>query len=287
MNMIRKKFALILCLLLIPLFIRAQEADFETTEVAEGIYKFRWHGHNTMFVVTPKGIVAFDPISVEASKTFGNEIKKKAPGLSLVAIVYSHSDADHATGANALMESMGANNVEIIAHEAAVPHIMKNADPALPRPTTTFSHQLTINFGGRVIEFHYFGPTHTDNLIIPYIPDAGVIFTVDFLNHDRVGYRELPGFAFPEWFNAVNELLQVPFKTVVFGHGPDGDRASIQRQYMYYNNLKTEVANAISEGKSEDEAAAFIQLNEYAKWGQYEEWFTLNVRGMYRQISMK
>ena len=285
--MIRGKFSRILYLfILAPLCIYAQEADFETTEIAKGVYKFRWQGHNTMFVITPKGIVAFDPISADASKTFGNEMKKKAPGLPLIAIAYSHSDADHATGANALMESMGVSNIEIIAHENAVPHIIKSADPALPPPTTTFSDRLSINFGGRIIEFYYFGPTHTDNLIIPFIPDAGVLFAVDFVNHDRVGYRELPSFVFPEWFNAVNELLQIPFDTVIFGHGGNGDRGSIQRQYMYYNDLKTSVTNAISEGKSEDEAAASIQLKKYSNWGQYEEWFSLNVRGMYRQLRL-
>jgi len=267
--------------------IYAQEADFETTEIAEGVYKFRWKGHNTMFVITPKGVVAFDPISVEASKTFGNEIKKKAPGRPLVAIVYSHSDADHATGANALIEVMGSKNVDIIAHENAVFQITKAGDQALPLPTITFSDRLSINFGGRVIDFYYFGPTHTNNLIIPVIPDAGVIFAVDFVNHDRVGYSELPNFVFPEWFDAVNGLLQIPFNTVVFGHGSDGDRGSIQRQYIYYNDLKTSVTNAISKGQSEDEAAASIQLKEYTKWGQYDEWFTLNVRAMYRQLYAK
>ena len=285
--MIRGKFSRILYLfILAPLCIYAQEADFETTEIAKGVYKFRWQGHNTMFVITPKGIVAFDPISADASKTFGNEMKKKAPGLPLIAIAYSHSDADHATGANALMESMGVSNIEIIAHDNAVPPIIKTADPALPPPTTTFSDRLSISFGGRIIEFYYFGPTHTDNLIVPFIPDAGVLFAVDFVNHDRVGYRELPSFVFPEWFNAVNELLQIPFDTVIFGHGGNGDRGSIQRQYMYYNDLKTSVTNAISKGKSEDEAAASIQLREYSHWGQYEEWFSLNVRGMYRQLRL-
>ncbi len=282
------KILLIFCLTIsVPLGTIAQEADFETTKIAEGVYKFRWQGHNSMFVITPKGIVAFDPISVEASKTFGREIKKTAPGISLVAIVYSHSDADHATGANALMEAMGTNSVDIIAHENAVAPIIKTGDPALPPPTTTFSDQLSIDFGGRIIEFYYFGPTHTNNLIIPFIPDVGVVFTVDFVNHDRVGYRELPGFVFPDWFSAVNELLQIQFDMVVFGHGNDGNRASIQRQYIYYNDLNSSVTNAISEGKSEDEAVKSVQLHEYAKWGQYEEWFPLNVRGMYRQVSTK
>ena len=94
--------------------------DYETTEIADGVYQFRWIGHNGMFVTTDAGVVAFDPIGVEAARRFAAEISRIAPGSPLTRIVYSHSDADHATGAAALMEAMGQTGVPIIAHEAAM-----------------------------------------------------------------------------------------------------------------------------------------------------------------------
>lgn len=266
--------------LLAPLAAHAQ--TYETTEVADGVYRFRWQNHNGFFVSTPAGVVAFDPIHEEAAARYGAEIARVVPGASLVAIVYSHSDADHATGATALMEAMGQDDVPIMAHEAAVAPIRERGDPAQPEPTVTFAERMTWHPGGRAIELHYVGPSHTDNLIVGFVPDVGVAFAVDFVAHDRVGFRELPGFHFPEMLDAIGVLLDVPFTRVVFGHGPDGDRASVQRQLTYYDDLRAAVTAAIRDGLSEDEAAERVRLDRYAGWSQYEAWFPLDVRGLYR-----
>ena len=109
---------------------------------------------------------------------------------------------------------------------------------------------------------------------------------MDFVNHDRTGYRELPRWHFPDFFDALASLLNIPFETVVFGHGPTGDRASIQRQIAYYDDLRWAVHQAIAEGLSEDEMAANIELPAFANFGRYEEWMPLNARAIYRwQVS--
>jgi glyoxylase-like metal-dependent hydrolase (beta-lactamase superfamily II) len=239
-----------------------------------------------MFVVGGSEVVVFDPINSEAAATLGNEIKRIVAGARLAAIVYSHSDADHSTGAPELMASFGKESVPIIAHELAVAPIRESGAPAQPEPTVTFAKRMSFQVGGRRIELHYLGPSHTDNIAVAFIPDVGVAFAVDFVNHDRTGYRELPRWHFPDFFDALASLLNIPFETVVFGHGPTGDRASIQRQIAYYDDLRWAVHQAIAEGLSEDEMAANIELPAFANFGRYEEWMPLNARAIYRwQVS--
>ncbi|HSA56264.1 MAG TPA: MBL fold metallo-hydrolase [Gemmatimonadaceae bacterium] len=272
-------------LTLAGLVLAAQQPPYETTRVAEGVYRFRWQGHNAMFVVTPRGVVACDPISAQAAATYASEIRRVAPGVPLAAIVYSHSDADHATGAPALMAGMGQQNVPIIAHEAAVAPIRRAASADLPVPTMTFAERLVLDHLGRRIELHYLGRSHTDNMIVPFVPDAGIIFAVDFVSNDRVAYQQMPGWYFPDIFDALTGVLNLPFTTVVFGHGADGNRATIQLQFAYYDDLRAAVRRAIAQGLTEEQAAAQIRLDAYAGWGQYEAWFPLNVRGMYRALT--
>ena len=267
------------------IFAPLSAQDFETTEVAEGVYQFRWIGHNALFVVSGDQVVAFDPISSEAASVFGREIQRVAPGTELTAIVYSHSDADHATGASALMAAFGQDNVPIIAHERAVAPIRSRASAEQPEPTVTFSDRLTFDVGGRSIELHYLGPSHTDNLVVPFVPDVRVAFAVDFVNNNRVGFQELPGWYFPEIFDALSGMLHIPFDTVVFGHGMVGDRSSIHQQIAYYDDLRAAVRQAMAEGLSEDEVADVIQLPAYANWGQYEDWMALNARAVYRWLA--
>ena len=270
--------------LLAPVALQAQ-ADFETTEVARGVYQFRWQAHNGLFVSTPAGVVAFDPIGVEAAGQFAREIQRTLPGAQLTAVVYSHSDADHATGAAALIAGMGQEDVPIIAHENAVAPIVERGSADLPPPTVTFARRMTISPGGRRIELHWLGPSHTDNMIVPFLPDVGLAFAVDFVSNDRVGFQELPGWDFDGFFAALSGLLELPFDTMVFGHGPPGDRDTVLRQIGYYDALTAAVRRAHAEGVTEDQAAERVRLPAYAGWEQYQAWFPLNVRAVYRWLA--
>ena len=260
------------------------QADYETTRIAEGVYQFRWQAHNGFFVVAPTGVLAVDPISVEAAAQYAEEIKKVAPNAPLRAIVYSHEDADHATGAPALMSAMGVN-VPIIAQRNSVANLARAANPDLPAPTVTYKEFMSLALGDRVIELHYLGANHSDNSSIVYVPDVKVAFAVDFVSNDRVPFRDLPSWHFPDVFSSVSRLLDLDFETFVFGHGPAGNRDTIHRQIGYYDALRTAVRSAVEAGWTEDRAAEEIRLPDYADWGQYDAWLPLNVRGMYRWMS--
>ena len=267
-----------------PVMAEAQTSNYETTRIADGVFQFRWQAHNGFFVVTPAGVVAVDPISPEAAMQYAREIRKVAPDAPLLAIIYSHQDADHATGAPALMSEMG-QSVPILAHRNSVAAIAAAGSADLPVPTVTYQEFMSMNQGGRDIELHYVGANHTDNSTVVYVPDVKVAFAVDFVSHDRVGYQGLPGWQFPDFFESMPRLLEIDFETMVFGHGPVGDRSSIHRQIRYYDQIRSEVGKALDAGWSEDRAAEEIRLPEFSDWGQYDAWFPLNVRAIYRWMA--
>src|SRR6476661_6400358 len=72
---------------------------FATTKVTDNVYIFRYGGHQSMFVVTPAGVIATDPIGERrpAAKAYIEEIQKitKAP---IKYVIYSHSHYDHIAG---------------------------------------------------------------------------------------------------------------------------------------------------------------------------------------------
>jgi glyoxylase-like metal-dependent hydrolase (beta-lactamase superfamily II) len=231
----------------------AQETEWATTELAEGVFQFRYGAYNTLFVVTNDGVVAFDPISDDAARILAQEIRAAAPGVPLLAIVYSHHHADHASGAGVLRAIFGGRTL-IIGHENTLAPLLEAANPSLPPPDVTFSGRLTLKPGGREVRLVYLGPSHTASMIIGLIPDARIAFAVDFVANDRVGYRDL-------------------------------GRDAVKRQIAYYGDLRDAVQQALDAGWSEDEAAERISLDKYASWGGYEEWFALNVRGVYRWLA--
>ena len=262
----------------------AQQPPFETTKIADGVHQFRWQGHNAFFVVTDAGVVAVDPISLEAAATYAAEIKRVAPGKPLRAIVYSHHHSDHATGAGVLRRAFGGN-APIIAHANARARILAQPDTALPPPDSTFTDRLVLDDANRPVELRFLGRTHSDNMIVAYLPRQKIAFAVDFVSNDRVGYRDLPDTFYPDHFETLRRLQALDFERIVFGHGAPGDKAAVDRQVRYYDDLRAAVAAAIARGASEDEAARTVQLPQYQQWGSYAEWFPLNVRGVYRGLA--
>ena len=261
--------------------LSAQAPSFETTRVGDGVYQFRWQAHNSFVVVTSEGVVVVDPISTDAARQLSQEIRRLAPNQPLRAIVYSHSDADHATGAGVLREEFG-EEIPIIAHANAVDEIQRTGSDDLPLPDVTFTDRVVLRYGDKTIELHYLGNSHSDNMIVTLLREDRIAFAVDFVSNDRMGFRDLPGWHFPDFFEVLDRLRGLGYDTIVFGHGPAGDRASIDRQVSYYRDLRRAVAEAIEAGLSEDEAAARVKLPAYSSWGQYDAWLELNVRGVYR-----
>src|SRR3990172_12216642 len=79
----------------------AQEPPvFETRKITDNVYIFRYQYHQSMFVVTPAGVIATDPIAYlrpAAETTYLAEIRKitRAP---IKYLVYSHHHYDHIAG---------------------------------------------------------------------------------------------------------------------------------------------------------------------------------------------
>jgi glyoxylase-like metal-dependent hydrolase (beta-lactamase superfamily II) len=122
-------------------------------------------------------------------------------------------------------------------------------------------------------------------MIVAYLPQQKIVFAVDFVGNDRVGYRDLPDYFFPDFFDSLRRLQQLDYTRIVFGHGPSGDKAVVDRQVRYYDDLRNAVAAALARGASEDDAARTVRLPQYQQWGNYADWFPLNVRGVYRGLA--
>lgn len=279
---------LALTLLLAPLApppVEAQPANYETTRIADGVYQFRAATHNTLFVVGESGVLAFDPISTEAATRYAEAIRERAPDLPLRWIVYSHHHADHATGAGVLREAKEAPEALVVAHRRAGIRLEAIGDPDLPPPDLTFTERMALDLGDRAVELHYLGPSHGDDLIVGFLPGERIAFAVDFVMNDTPGFRTLGAHVFPDFFETLPRLLGLDFETIVFGHGPPGDRRTVERQVAYYRDLRAAVAEAVDRGWSEDRAAEEVRLPRYGDWAQYDEWFPLNVRGVYRWMA--
>ena len=162
---------------------------FSTTKVdgTDGVYVFRYQGHQAMFVVTPEGVIATDPIGErrpQAVTTYIAEIRKitQAP---IRYVVYSHSHYDHIAGGKPFKDA-GAT---FVAHENAKTLLQARKNPDIVIPDETVGNQRTITLGGTSLELNWVGKNHGVDTLIMRLPREKIIFTVDWIPINGVQFR--------------------------------------------------------------------------------------------------
>ena len=133
--MLRIHFAGMLAIITIALAVPAQAQQpapppFATTKVTDNVYIFRYGNHQSMFIVTPAGVIATDPISERRpAKPYIDAIQAvtKAP---IKYVIYSHSHFDHIAGGKPFKD-LGAT---FVAHANAKARIaaLKPDDVVIP-----------------------------------------------------------------------------------------------------------------------------------------------------------
>ena len=259
----------------------AQPPVFATTKVAgtENVYIFRYQGHQSMFVVTPAGVIATDPIGYlrpQAVTTYIDEIKKvsKAP---IKYLIYSHHHYDHIAGG----KPFKAAGAIVVAHQRAKEHLarLKHADVVVPDVGVGNRH--VINLGGTRLELHYVGRNHSDNSLVMLLPKEKILFTVDFIPIETVHFRNmLDGFV-PEWEDSLKRVLAMNWERMIPGHpyagGRLGTKQDVQNLLQYMIDLSAAVKAAADRGQCWDTAVKEVKLPKYEKWGGYAQYFALNV----------
>jgi glyoxylase-like metal-dependent hydrolase (beta-lactamase superfamily II) len=259
----------------------AQPPAFATTKVAgtENVYIFRYQGHQSMFVVTPAGIIATDPIGYlrpQAVTAYIDEIRKvtKAP---IKYLIYSHHHYDHIAGG----KPFKAAGAIVVAHQRAKEHLARLKNPDVVVPDVGVGNRHVINLGGTRLELHYVGRNHSDNSLVMLLPKEKIIFTVDFIPIETVHFRNmLDGFV-PEWEESLKRVLAMNWERMIPGHpyagGRLGTKQDVQNLLQYMTDLSMAVKAAADKGQCWDTAVKELKLPKYEKWGGYAQFFAGNV----------
>ena len=81
--------------------VSAQNAPATSTKKVDGtdnVYIFRYGGHQSIFIVTPQGVIATDPISYLRPATPYLDAIKAVTDKPIKYVIYSHHHYDHIAG---------------------------------------------------------------------------------------------------------------------------------------------------------------------------------------------
>ncbi len=256
---------------------QAPAATREITKIAGEIYRFRNNNHYSIFVVTPAGIIATDPINKDAAAWLRAELRQRF-NLPVRWLVYSHDHADHSSGGEVF-----ADTAVVVAHERAREVIIGEKRPTAV-PSVTFSERAMIDLGGTVMQLIHAGRNHSDNSIVMYFPVERVLFAVDFIPVNAMAFRDFPDAYMPDWIESLRRVEQIDFDILVPGHGPLGNRQHVTAFRNYLEDLRGQVLALAREGKSLEEVKRAVDLDKYRSWSGFEQMGQLNIEGMYRLV---
>ena len=252
----------------------APRPPFATTKVegTDNVYIFRYGNHQSMFVVTPDGVIATDPIGYgrpQAVVTYVEEIKK-VTDKPIKYLIYSHHHYDHIAGGKPFKDA----GAKIIAHKKARERLAVLKDPATPLPDVTFDRTRTITLGGTVLELTYVGLNHSDSSLVMRLPKEKILFVVDFLPVGSVPGRGMIDFYPLEAEQSIKQVLAMDWERLIPGHPGPGDRLGTkqdaQDQLAFLQDASAAVKVAAREGKCWEPAEKEVKLPKYEKWPGYE-----------------
>ena len=252
---------------------------FAVTKVTDNVYIFRYGGHQSMFIVTPAGVIATDPIGERrpAAKAYLEEIRK-ITNAPIRYLIYSHSHFDHIAGGQPFKD-LGA---VFVAHRNAKARIaaLKPADVVVPDEEVDEKREITL--GDTTLELNYVGKNHSDSTLVMRLPKEKIIFTVDWIPIQGVQFRGMADTYVPEIEEGLKRVIAMDWETLIPGHsGPGGKQTgtkeNAREQLAYLQDLSAAVKHAVNDNKSYADAQKEIKLPKYETWPNYGAFLPMNI----------
>jgi len=247
--------------------------QIQTTKVdgTDGVYIFRNGGHQSMFIVTPDGVIATDPVAYgrpTGGADYVAEIRK-VTNQPIKYLIYSHHHYDHIAGGKAFKDA-GAT---VLSHKRAAERLAVIKDPHTVLPDETMGDSKVIRMGGTILELSYHGLNHSDSTLVMRLPKERIIFLVD-----TIPVGAFPGRGFIDIYPLETEafmkkVLTMEWDRMIPGHPGPGDRLGtkkdVQDQIELMQHASEAVKVAAREGKCWDAVERDMKLDKYKEWPGY------------------
>lgn len=247
--------------------------ETKKVEGTDNVYIFRNGNHQAMFVVTPDGVIATDPVAYgrpTGGQAYLDEIKK-VTDKPVRYVIYSHHHFDHIAGGKAFKDA----GARFIAHKNVQVRLAPLGDPNTVMPDEVFESEKTITLGGTTIELSYLGLNHSDSTIVMRLPKEKIVFIVDTIPVGTVPGRGMIDFYPMETEQFIKKVLAMDWERLIPGHpgqpgGRLGTKKDAEDQLTLLQEASAEMKKLGQEGKCWDAAEKEFKLPKYATWPGYE-----------------
>jgi cyclase len=283
-------------------------------EIGTGLYAYllpdgSWGWSNAGLITSGDHSMLVDTLmTLGLTRDMIDSMRREVPAAKgFDTLVNSHADPDHVWG-NQLV-----GNAQIVATKAASEEFMNFTPEGLTEmvsnapnmgvtgefierafggvfdysgitvtmPTRTFTGNLKLSVGDKVVELYDVGPAHSRGDLIVHVPNDKVAFVADLLFVD--GHPALWAGPASNWIAVCDRLLSMDLDVVVPGHGPLTDKEGVREFRDYLAFLEAEGHRLHAEGLDRYEAALALDLSPWEHWSD-DERVVIAMYTIYREI---
>jgi cyclase len=241
--------------------------------------KGTWYWSNAGFIVGNDYVVVVDSLAtVGLTRRFKEEIRA-ITDKPIRYLINTHHHGDHTYGnhvfAGATIISHDACHRELtetrIMDSALLNAIFPEFDfrgIAATPADITFDRRLTLHVDEREVRLLHFGPGHTVDDIIVYLPDEGIIFAGDFifLYSTPLGMEG----SFAGWLKNLDAMANLDASVYVPGHGPVCGPEGLKLCRDYLVLVQREARKRFDKGMTVEDVAKDIDLGQFKRWPNRE-----------------
>ena len=244
---------------------RFDGVEITSEKLSDNVFVLFGAGGNIGVSVGDDGVFVIDDQFAPLSEKILAEIKTLSD-KPLKFLVNTHWHGDH-TGGNENMTKAGAT---IIAHNNVKTRLLNprrdgSSNPKEALPVITFKEQLYITINGEPVGVFHVANAHTDGDAMLYFTESNILHTGDTYFKGRYPYIDLnSGGSVNGYIEAVKRgFILVDDRTkIIPGHGTIASKEDYRTFLKMLETLKSNISQAIAEGKTEDEVKADASLTK-------------------------
>ena len=262
----------------------AKPRPAQVKQIAPDLYFF-WNdgSSNAMFMVTDEGVLVIDTQQHPADARRLLELIRKVTDKPIKWVLVSHAHGDHFLG-NPVFKAEGATIVsqrdtrgmmqkyykdEVQRRQAYFKRYkLDTSELQMVLPEVTFDSRFTIHMGGRTAELISLGAGQNPGDTLVHFPHARTLFLGGpFSRQNWSNYSFTP--SVENWIVLLRKAAEFDADTFIGGHGDASKREDLLEYAQMHEDFLKAVKAGIAEGKSRDELADTIKMEQYSHYRNY------------------
>lgn len=245
-------------------YVFLQIRSLTVEQITNDLYVIYGLGGNVAVLDTDEGTVIVDTMALQYQ---GHRIIEEAMALTgkpITLVINTHYHVDHTHGNPAFKPG-----TRIVATKRTLHHLLQtdadyfSGEAGKLLPNDTFDHDKEITMGNKTLRLVHPGRGHTDGDLVVLFVEEKTVHSGDlffYLHYPKIDLEA--GGSVAEWGDTLDKVLELPFHTLIPGHGVITNRPKLEQFQSFIRQLASIGKQAADEGLSLEETLRTDKLTE-------------------------